>query len=379
MNKVLIMVKVKNKYEIINFLIKNNIYFNYISTNNNKHLIKINLNDYKFIKKRFKIKIINYYGKERIIKFFKKNYLFLISFLWGLILLYFLSNTIFEIEIKTNNESLKEILMNELESYNIKKYSGIKSYNQIKKIKNEIINNNTDKIEWLEIKRKGTKYEVLLTERIIIKKEEKNTIPRHIVASKDALIKHLVSSSGDVIKEVNDYVKKGEVIISGNIYKYDKLVSSVHAEGKVYGEVWYVVKTKVPFKYIEYIRTGNIINHYYIEIFNKKMTLFGKYKAAHSMNNKKILIDKPYLFFKLVKESKEIYEYKEFSISSEEAKEEAIKRSDKSIKNKLKKNEYIIDKKVLNIHPYSSKIELEIFYKVYEDITDTLLIEGESG
>lgn len=375
MNNIMIRVIEKNKYKLIETLINKNIYFNYIKSDDNKHYIIININNLKEIKKKYKVKIINYYGKKRIEKFIKKNYLFLLSFLWGLILLYMLSRTIFGVEIKTDNNELKEILILELDNYDIKKYGRVKSYKKITEIKNKIIKNNNDSIEWLEIKRDGTKYEVLLTERIIVKKEEKDKTPRHIVALKDALIKNIVSSNGDVIREVNDYVKKGEIIISGDIYKYDKLINRVHAEGMVYGEVWYLVKTTVPFKYIEYVRTGEIINHYYVEIFDNKMTLLGKYDTNESMSTKKILIDKPYLNFKLIKESKELYEYKEFKINKEEAQTEAIKRSDKGIKNKLRENEYIISKKVLNIYPNTDKIEVEIFYKVYENITDTLRVE----
>ena len=229
-------------------------------------------------------------------------------------------------------------------------------------------------MEWLEIKRDGTKYEVLLTERVI-KNNIKSDTPRNIVSSKDALIRHIDASNGVILKDVNDYVKKGEVIISGDLYKGDKYIKSIHASGNVYGEVWYTVKTTVPYKYIEYVRNGKAINHYYIELFGIKMTLFGKYETNNSMNTTKVLIDKPYLGLKLVKEKKELYDYKEFIVSKDEAYKEAIKRSDKSILNKLNKDEYIISKKVLNNSLMSSKIELVIFYKVYENITDSITIE----
>lgn len=374
MNNILVRIIEKDKNKLLKYLIKKNIYYEYKEGNNGKHNIIIGYDNYKIIKKEFKVKIIGYYGRNRIKTFIKKNYIFLLSFLWGLILLYLLSTTIFEVSINTDNIDLKDKLTNELEKYGIKKYNRVKSYGEIDKIKKIIIKNNTESIEWLEIKRYGTIYQVLLAERIILKKEVKNNSLVHIVASKDALIKHITSSKGEVVKEINDYVKKGEIIISGNIFKYDKIVSSVRAEGKVFGEVWYLVKTTIPFKYGEYLKTGKVINHYYIETSNGKMTLIGKYDTDESMNTKEILIDKPYLNFKLIKETKELYGYKEFNVTKDEALTEANKRSDKGIKNKLKESEYIIGKKVLNIYPKTDRIEVEIFYKVYENITDTLLI-----
>ncbi len=380
MNQILIKIKNLDKYELINKLCKNKIYFNYLNNKKNTHYIKIYKKDFIVIKKLFKkSKIIKYYGKEGIIKFIKNNFIFLICILWGLFLLNILSHTVFSIEIKTNNEEIKDILIKELNNYDIKKYSRKKSYKELMNIKKNIVKNNEDKLEWLEIKNDGTKCIVELTERIIIEEKIKSNFKRHIVAKKDALIKHITATEGDILKEINEYVKKGEIIISGNIYKNEEtLIKQVRAEGEVYGEVWYIVKAKVPFNYVEYVRTGEVINHYYIELFNKKMTLTGKYETTSSMNHEIILVNKPYLFFKLVKEVKEIYKYKEFNVDKESALKEAIKRSDKSIKNQLEKNEYIIDKKVLNIYPYSSKIEVEIFYKVYENITDVLVIQ-ESG
>ena len=46
------------------------------------------------------------------------------------------------------------------------------------------------------------------------------------------------------------------------------------------------------------------------------------------MNEKKVLIDKPYLKFKLYREIKTEYEYKEFNLTHDEAYNEGLKRSD---------------------------------------------------
>ena len=63
-----------------------------------------------------------------------------------------------------------------------------------------------------------------------------------------------------------------------------------------------------------------------------------------------------------------IFEYKEFHINENEAYKEAIKRSDDKIKDMLDVDEYILSKKVLKKEVFSSKIIIEVFYKVYENI-----------
>ena len=224
-------------------------------------------------------------------------------------------------------------------------------------------------MEWIEINEKGCSYNIEVTKRVKNKENISDNSPKDIIASKDGLIKYIVSKNGVKLKDVNDYVKKGEVLITGNIIKgEDTLVKSIKAEGQVYAEVWYTVNITIPFNYIEYTETGKTINHYYIDISGKKFTLTGKYESNFTMNTKKLLLDKPYLFFKLYKETKKEYKYKEFNIDENEAYEEALKRSENKIKSKLNDNEYIISKNVLKKEVFRSKMNVEVFFKVYENI-----------
>ena len=190
-------------------------------------------------------------------------------------------------------------------------------------------------------------YNISLTERIIKETPNVENEIMDIVSTKDALIQKVIIRKGTDIKYVNDYVKKGEVIISGDIIKNEEVVGNVMPDGDIYGEVWYTVTTTVPYNFIEYVSTGEKVNHYYINFLNHKMTILGKFDSSNVFIREKTIIDKPYIFFKLMKEEKEIFEYKELTLSSSEAYEEALKRSDKSINAKLGDDEHIIDKKVL--------------------------------
>lgn len=339
--------------------------------------IEVSINSLEIIYGLFgkeNISIIKYYGLNSFKYFIKNNYISLVSIFISLCLLFLLSNTIFEIEIRCENDSISKVISNELENYNIKKYRLKRDYNYINSIKNEILNNHKDILEWIEIDSVGTKYIVDVTERVIRDSENNNSYT-DIVSKKDALIMKLIKKNGTVIKEVNDYVHKGEVIITGNVYKDDKIVNQTHASGEVYGEVWYTVNATIPFNYVTYETTGEVIKHYYLDIFGKKMTLIGKYNTNYGFKNSKVIIDKPYLFFKVVKEDIELFQYKENSIDKDTALKEAIIRSTKAINDKLSKGEYIIDKKVLKINEYSSKIDVEIFYRVYENILEEKEIE----
>ncbi len=360
---------------LINYLVNHNIYYNDLYKENNYYFITISFDNYKTLRRRFECEVIRYYGKEFIINFLISNKYILISLVIGLLVLHLLCSTIFEININVDDESIKNIILESLKENGIDKYKRKKDFNELINIKEKILDRNKDTLEWIEINEKGCTYNIDVTPRIKEKELDLNEEASDIVARKDGKILYIVSESGTKLKDINDYVKKNDILISGNITKGDDVIYQVKSKGKVYAEVWYSVNITVPFNYTEYVNTGKIINHYYLDIFNYKFTLLGKYNSNNVIRNKSLLLNKPYLPFKLYKEEISVYEYKDFKISEQEAYEEAIKRSENKIKKSLSDDEYIISKKVLKKEVFSSKIKLEIFFKTYENIGMNLKIE----
>lgn len=359
-------------------LISNNIYFSNYTVKDNKVTFIINYEDLDLLEEIVNIEVIKYYGLVGIKIFLKKHYILLTSFILSYIIIIILSNVIFKVEIVTNNQVLKDNITYYLNYYGIVKYKFVKSNKYIENVKEKILLENKDSIEWISINREGVKYVVNVTPRVISNRVSVDK-PSDIVSKKDALIKYLVVTGGSSVKEVNDVVKKGEVIISGNVVKFDEVVGTTRSKGKVFGEVWYTVNISIPFKHVIYEKTGETINHIYLNIFGHKFTLIGHYITNNSINEVSTLVDKPYLFFKLMKESKELYNYKEVNLNSESAFKEALERADKSISNKLDTNEYIIERKVLKKDVFSSKIDIELFYRVYENIGEEkeIILESE--
>lgn len=373
-NKVKIIVY-ENSNKFMNYLVYHSIYYEDLTLKEN-YTLTVDYEDYKIISRRYKTKIIKYYGKRFIANYIKYNKYMLISLFISFLVLKLLTSTIFNININTKDEELYSLINDSLKDNDIALYKKKKSFNELNKIKNKILKDNEEELEWIEINEKGCTYNIEVTKRVKNKDIKSDNTPKDIIASKDGLIKYIASTSGVKLKDVNDYVKKGEVLISGNIIKgEDTFITQVEAKGKIYAEVWYTVNITIPFNYVEYVETGKTINHYYLDIFNKKFTLTGKYDSNNTMNTKELVLDKPYLFFKLYKETKKEYKYKEFKIDESTAYEEALKRSENKIKSKLTNNEYIISKKVLKKEVFRSKMNMEVFFKVYENIGVTSNIE----
>ena len=233
------------------------------------------------------------------------------------------------------------------------------------------MNQYKDKIEWLEIENKGTKYIVKIEVRETKKEKEEEKI-QDIVASKDGIIKKIIAENGVKVVDENDYVKKGDILISGDIKLNEEIKNSISAKGKVYAEVWYNVSVEYPYHYKEIKETGKIKNVFVLKFLNKNIELTFK-----KFNNKRIeennIIN--YFPFSLVKQKQKEIEIIDEIYTNEEAIEKALEKASEQIRKKLRKDEYIICQKTLLINTKDSKIILDIFFSVYEQIGEIKLRE----
>ena len=280
----------------------------------------------------------------------------------------FFTHVIFDVEVIHSNKDIRNLLLNELKAEGIKKLSFKKSYNEISKIKEKILNKYPDKIEWLEIEENGTKYTVRVEERTIVKEDENNT-PRNIVAGKDGVLKKVIAEKGDIVKDMNDYVKKGDMIINGELIFNEKVTGKVRAEGKAYAEVWYVTKTEYPFATYTETETGKTKEVYAIKFLNHTFEF-----TLHKFKTKKIeeedIVKHSLIPIKLVKQKQKETKVTDQILTVEEAINKAKEKAENDIKKNLSKDEYIIRSKYLKSTVKESIVEVEMFFAVYEDITD---------
>lgn len=280
----------------------------------------------------------------------------------------FFTHVIFDVEVIHSNKDIRNLLLNELKAEGIKKLSFKKSYNEISKIKEKILNKYPDKIEWLEIEEIGTKYTVRVEERTIVKEEKSNT-PRNIIAAKDGVLKKVIAEKGDIVKDMNDYVKKGDMIVNGELIFNEKVTGKVRAEGKAYAEVWYVTKTEYPFATYTETETGKTKDIYAIKFLNHTFEF-----TLHKFKTKKIeeedIVKHPLIPLKLVKQKQKETKVTDQILTVEEAINKAKEKAENDIKKNLSKDEYIIRSKYLKSTVKESIVEVEMFFAVYEDITD---------
>lgn len=371
-----IKIEVTGKYTNYFFkeLIRRKINIYDLVKSHNKLEIIIDYKDYKKVKKiktTSKVKIINRYGVSKLKYLFNKYRLLLFFFLFAIFINIFLSHIIFKVEVINHNKKLVKEIKEELTDLGIKKYNFVLSNNKVNNIKEKLLENKD--IEWLEIERIGTKYVIKVEERKVKEKEDE-CLPRNIVSKKNAVITKINVENGEIIKKKNDYVVAGETIVSGLIHNKETVKTKVCAKGLIYGKTWYKVKLSLENTTLNTVYTSNEKTGFYIKILNKE------YKLGNKFSEYKI---KKYNIVgsKLVPMEISLSKYleinrKEQQLSKKELEKKALMLAENKVKEGLKKDEHILDKKILKNSINNSKIDIEVFIVAEENITSYFDISG---
>ena len=375
-NYVLVKITGKDVKRFTMSLYKKGINFYKIKYQNKSVYLKISYQDYlklKEIKTIYEIEVIKLYGIIRIKELFSIYKIFIFSVIFGVCLIYFLSNIIFDIEIINDKSEIRELVKSELEKYDIKKYKFVKSFYKNEEITSNILKNNRDKLEWMEIERIGNKYIVKVEQRKI-NNIESDDVKQNIVAKKKGILLEIQAESGEVVKKINDYVNPGDVIITGIIKNKDTLKEVIKARGKIFAEVWYNVKVEVPLNYQEKKETGNVKNTFKFKVFdftNKSSFKNSNFSDIFVLKNNLLPIELG------------IYKEKEINnidilYTSDKALDIAFYKGRETLIKSLGEEDKIIYEKCLKITENDSTIIVDIFFKVKENITEVEVIDVNS-
>ena len=313
-------------------------------------LIKTNIEDYKKLKKylvSYKISIYSITGINKIKELFNKYIIFTISIILSIILLIFANNIIFKVDVKSNNKKIRELVIKELNNNNLGVMKLKKNHKEVEIIVKNILDNNKDTLEWLEIKYDGLIMVVNVTEKTINKENKINNYC-NIVANTDAKIISMNIYRGVQLKEINDYVYKDDVIISGSITHNDEIK-----------------------KY-----TGKKRYNFNIKLDNKRYNIFKsrienlkdiEETNLYTLNNFEI---------NLVKEKE--YVLDNVKLTEDETYNKGIFEGIEKIKLTLDNDEEILLQKVLKKTINDSTIEIDIFVVTKENIGRVVILEEES-
>lgn len=381
-NKIQLEVEGRNIERFIKRLMKEKIPLLKITQLNYKKIrILIYFDDYEKVnrlKTIYHIKIVKTYGIVALKKRVKKHWFYLFSLAVAGVVLFILSHLIYQIEVIDLDKKVRDFLTTALKEEGVSPIQWKKSYDELQQVKKSILKKYQDEIEWMEIETVGTKYVV----RVEMRKhteESKETEVRNIVASKDAIVRTVEATKGEIVKRNNDYVKAGDIIISGEIHLNEEVKNQVSATGTVYGEVWYEVEVEIPFQYYQVERTGRKNTVYVFEFLSHRFELLNQMPFQEKESEVTKIWEHLLLPIRFQKEKQEEVERTDEKLSKNDAIKKAVELGIQRMEEKLDEKEKIIDVKTLKTTQKKSKMVVDMFFTVYEDITAYAKIEEKEN
>ena len=138
---------------------------------------------------------------------------------------------IFKVEVIGNNPSTTKLVNEVLNENGIGVGSRKNSYAQLNEIYDDIKKHFKGKIDYLNIYQEGSTLFVKYTNSVGASRVKKNF--ENIYASKDGIIESIDVSSGNVMVKVNDYVKKGDLLVSNTITSTSDVDKIIETQGVI--------------------------------------------------------------------------------------------------------------------------------------------------
>ena len=212
---------------------------------------------------------------------YRKRKVFLAAFLFSAVCLYIMSLFLWQIQTVGCRTHTAEEMLDYLEE------NGIKSGTRLSEISchdlEEQIRRDYKDIAWVSCDLKGTLLTVTVKETLDKEavQAEKEDVPFHLIASRKGRIDSIVVRSGSAIVKKGDKVKRGDVLISGEVGLYDDGgVLTETALVKAEGDITAITKRKYEdsFPLLHYVKeyTGRSFPVYQLLLGEKLITLPGR-------------------------------------------------------------------------------------------------------
>ncbi len=325
----------------------------------------------------YKFSVVKETGVYDILNKIKRNYIFCICLLIGVILFFIMSNMVVKINIIHESSEIREIIADELDEYGIKVLSFKKSYKELDKIRQEILDKYPEKLDWMEFDVDGMIINVRIEERIITDTNKDDKVC-NLVAAKSGIINDIKVEQGEVLVNINDYVKDGDILVTGVINYNEETKRTTCASGEIYATTWYTVDVKIPFEYSEYVETGKKkYNIVWENDGNKKQILRERFDSYNGYLKNILKVFDFNLYVETEMETEKITK----TYTEEEALEVGINKAIENVLIKLGEKDEIIDKKVLKKVVNNSTMDIEVFVIVKELISteEEITVDTEEG
>lgn len=287
-----------------------------------------------------------------------------------LVIIFLLSNMVWGIEIEGASAQTENKVWEELDKQGVKVGKFLWNVDDLDTIQRNLTRQ-VDEITWIGVQLDGTKYKLKVVEKNA-PEVEKEAGPQHLVAGKKAVVTKLFVETGKPLIEVNDYVQKGQPLVSGIIGKEGN-TQTVSAKGDIYGETWYKTTVEVPLEKTFSMYTGKEDELYTIGLFGAQIPVWGFGEKTFTQQTQEVQTktfrflqwELPLSFQKVTKrETTEVlrkYEKKDAMAIAKELAEERLARQ-------LDEDATVKGYNVLQQQVKDGKVVLTLHFQVVENI-----------
>ncbi len=297
----------------------------------------------------------------------------IIGFLLGCMAVFLLSNMVWRIQIDGVTPEIEHKIQKNLDQYGVE--LGAWKFNiDTPGMMQQKLLTDIPELLWIGITENGTTYHLQGIEKTIVE-ENNETGAQHLIANKKGVITDMFVEEGVPLVKVNDFVEKGDMLVSGLIGQEDE-EEAVRAKGTIIAETWYESQLSIPLSVNYDVLTGEKKNQYALNIGGFRLPIwgFGKpdYKVIHTE-----AYDKPLYLFKwelpLSLTTKKMWEKEQFEKkrTGDEAVQAGIEQAKKELRKKLHEDAEFISEKVLHRKKENGKVKLILYFKVQENIVKT--------
>ncbi|MBH0160055.1 MULTISPECIES: sporulation protein YqfD [Fictibacillus] len=353
---------------------------------NNRALVSISVTDVQKARgilkeNKLKIRIKEKKGTPFLLKRMWKRNGFILGMLSFIFLLFLLSNMIWNINVTGANPKTEYELRKAAVELGVTKGKFIFLLPNVREIQRDLTEK-MDNVTWIGVTQHGTSYRFEVVEKEIPEAKQV-TGPRHLVATKEAVIHSVFVEKGQPIVGVNDYVKKGSLLVSGLIGK-EKKPQLVSAKGEIWGEVWYQTEVEVPLNTSFQTYTGKYKNRHYVSLFGLNVPVYGfsegEFKdKTETLNESPLYLAKWKMPFSYIKKEIRETDGVKRSYSKAEAIEVGKKMAKKELSKKLPEDAKINGEKVWQQNVSNGKVKLTMLYQVIENIASAQPIPIQQG
>ncbi|WP_167577570.1 sporulation protein YqfD [Ammoniphilus sp. YIM 78166] len=348
--------------------------------------INIRLEDFFLLKPLLRetgcrMQIMSRHGFPFFLTRVRERYAFFGGFLLFIIMLFLLSNVIWSIEVVGNEKIGKYEVLQVAEKIGIQQGKFSFMMDEPDKIQAKLLEN-LPEASWVGFQIKGTKAQIRVVEKILPETKEALS-PRHLVAKKSAVISTIFAEEGKPVVRPDDFVKKGDILVSGLIGKAES-PTAVAARGRVEGEVWYETEVIVPIEQKQAVFVGESHRNFYIVWGEKQIKIWG-YKELPFQNYE--IKDQKWVMrwgdksFPLAWKTEDLHavETQEKLVDEKQAQDMAIQAARQDILSKMGNGGYIKEEKVLHLKRENDKVYIKMHVVAIEDIAveQPIIIEGE--